>query len=300
MNTSALVSVIMPAYNCEKYINQAIDSILNQTYTNFELLIADDASTDKTKSLIDEYTDARIKRFHNKINLGYLKTSNLLFEKCTGDFITFQDADDFADKNRIELLLSFLANRKDYACVGSNIVKLDTQSKELYRSNYPVGDNEIRVGFEEFKVVFTGSALMMRKEVLNVAGFYNDYFDRIGSEDTYMFSLILDHFKVANLKEPLYYYRTNPTSVGASHKNPKAAIGHNLIILMYKRRLRGLVDFIKIKKWNIADKYAKFLLDISLIKISKTKALMSFTLNFIKYPAIGFQMSRMFFSNLKA
>ena len=90
----------MPAYNCEKYIHQAIDSVLNQTHINFELLIADDCSTDTTKQIIDSYKDPRIKTFHNNINLGYLKASNKLFSLCKGSYITFQDADDTSELNR--------------------------------------------------------------------------------------------------------------------------------------------------------------------------------------------------------
>ena len=82
---------MIPAYNVEKYIRQAIDSILNQTYSYFELLIADDASTDTTKQIINAYQkiDPRIKTFHNKKNEGYLLTTNKLFQKCKGDYIAF-------------------------------------------------------------------------------------------------------------------------------------------------------------------------------------------------------------------
>ncbi|MBL7917984.1 MAG: glycosyltransferase family 2 protein, partial [Bacteroidia bacterium] len=68
-----LISILMPAYNCEKFVKQAIESVLDQSYSNFELLIADDCSTDQTKKVIDSYSDQRIKKFHNQVNLGYLK-----------------------------------------------------------------------------------------------------------------------------------------------------------------------------------------------------------------------------------
>src|ERR1700752_3454291 len=128
----SLVSVIMPAYNCEKYVKKAIDSILNQTYSNFELLIADDCSKDSTKNIIDSYTDNRIKRFHNETNMGYLQASNKLFKECEGDFITFQDADDYSAPNRLELLISFLEKNSSYSCVGSNVIKVDDSDNELY------------------------------------------------------------------------------------------------------------------------------------------------------------------------
>ena len=107
-----MISVIMPAYNCELYVEMAIKSILEQTYKDFELLIADDASKDNTKKIIDDLakTDSRIKTFHNESNLGYLQASNKLFEKCSGEYITFQDADDFSDVTRFEKLVKEFGN----------------------------------------------------------------------------------------------------------------------------------------------------------------------------------------------
>ncbi len=295
-----LISILMPAYNCEKFVKQAIDSVLDQSYSNFELLIADDCSTDQTKKVIDSYSDQRIKKFHNQVNLGYLKASNKLFKECKGEYITFQDADDFADKSRLEKLKTFLDENHEIACVGSNIIKVDPENREIYRTEYPLTDDAIRAAFLNYRIVMTGSALMLRREVIEKCGIYNEYFDRIGSEDTYLYSFILDQFKVANLIDRLYYYRSNPNSIGVTHTNPKAAIGHGLVILMYKRRINGLVDFIQTRKWKMVDKYAEFLLSINLVKSSRMKALFSFIVNFMKFPIVGFQMTRMFFSNFKA
>jgi glycosyltransferase involved in cell wall biosynthesis len=295
-----LISILMPAYNCEKFVKQAIDSILNQSYTHFELLIADDCSTDTTKKIMDSYDDERIKRFHNEKNLGYLKASNKLFKECQGEYITFQDADDYADKDRLKKLKQFLDENSEIACVGSNIVKVDPENKEFYKTKYPLNDDKIRAGFLEYRIVMTGSALMLRNKVIETCGVYNEYFDRIGSKDTYLYSYILEKFKVANLPEHLYYYRANPTSVGFTHKNPKAFVGHNLIVLMYERRLENKLDYISTNEWRNADKYTKFLLDINLISRSKRKAVFSFLKNFIASPLIGLRMFRMFIANLRA
>ena len=97
-----LISVVMPAYNVERYIEKSINSILDQSYPNVEILVADDASTDKTKAIIDGYTDARIKRFHNESNQAYLKTCNKLMSLAKGQFLAFQDADDFSHVQRFE------------------------------------------------------------------------------------------------------------------------------------------------------------------------------------------------------
>lgn len=216
-----LISVIMPAYNCEKYIREAIDSILNQTYTNFELLITDDNSTDSTKHIIDSYSDLRIKTFHNTENLGYLKTSNLLVKLCKGDYITFQDADDSCLNNRLNLLLNeFLKNPK-LGCVGSFVNKIDDQGNFIELISLKQNDFEIKSDLPNY-FNCVGSALMVKREVITDVGLYDNYFDRCGSEDLYWFGLVANKYETINIPLPLYNYRFNPNSISNEHnKTPK-------------------------------------------------------------------------------
>ena len=161
------ISVIMPAYNCEKYIRQAIDSILNQTYQNIELLISDDKSTDNTKKILDSYSDTRIKRFDNNINLGYLKTFNKLIALAEGDYITFQDGDDYSELNRLELLLKEFKNDNELGACGSNYNRVDAKRNIVSTSNFALTHEEILSKIpSEFD--FAGSGLMIKKEVYYV------------------------------------------------------------------------------------------------------------------------------------
>ncbi|PBQ31528.1 hypothetical protein CNR22_07030 [Sphingobacteriaceae bacterium] len=295
-----LISILMPAYNCEKFVKQAIESILNQSYKNFELLVADDCSTDKTKEIIDTFSDPRIKPYHNEINLGYLKASNKLFKVCKGELITFQDADDYADSERLARLKKFLDENKEVACVGSNIVKVDADGKEFFKSTYALKDEQIRNDFLHYKIVMTGSALMLRKQVIEKLGIYNEYFDRIGSEDTYLFSLILDHFKVSNIPDALYYYRANPNSVGALHRNPKAFVGHEMIVQFYGNRKQGKPDFIAAGDWKSADDYAYYLMAINKTNESPFAAIGSFVSAGLKAPRLFPVFLRQFAAHFKA
>lgn len=267
-----LVSVIMPAYNCEKFVALAINSILNQTYQNFELLIADDASTDRTREIIDACKDGRIKRFHNSFNQGYLRASNKLFKECKGDFITFQDADDYSDKDRLQKLSAALNSNPQIAVVGSNISKVDVNGKKFWDSDFPTDHDTILRNYLEHKVVFTGSALMLRRSVIDSIGIYNEYFNRLGSEDVYWYSLILEKFKVANLKDVLYFYRANPNSVASTFKNPKTKVLHNLCVRLFKERLKGHVDPIMNNDLELADKHCRCLLLIEEAKTNKPRA----------------------------
>jgi glycosyltransferase involved in cell wall biosynthesis len=281
-----LISVIMPAYNCENYVRQAIDSILNQTYRNFELLIADDCSKDNTKKIIDAYTDPRIKRFHNEANLGYLKASNKLFKLCKGDFITFQDADDYSDVTRFEKMLNFFSKHPGTDCLGSNIVKVSPTGEAFFQSSYPETFNEIKKKFADYGIVFTGSALMLKKKVIEKVGIYNEYFDRIGSEDVYMLSHILHYFEVCNLPDHLYFYRANPNSVTSTHRNPKALVGHDMIVRFYNNRLNNKPDYIQSGQWKKADDYAAYLLAIRQLDKSPAKAVGMFIKTAFTAPAM--------------
>ncbi|MFL5754301.1 MAG: glycosyltransferase family 2 protein [Bacteroidia bacterium] len=294
----SLVSVIMPAYNCEKFVQQAIDSVLNQSYSNFELLVADDCSKDKTKEIIDSYSDPRIKRFHNETNLGYLKASNKLFHECKGEFITFQDADDYSSLTRIERMLEFFRINAETDALGSNVVKVNESGELKSQTDFPLVHEEIVRNFEKYKIVFTGSALMIRKKLISEHGIYNEYFDRIGSEDIYWFSRIIQRSRVANLSEALYFYRFNSNSVTLNHKNPKAFVGHDLILLLYKRRKKGKEDYIETKRWEAADVCCEFL---SLIKglNEKRKPVKDFCSLLMQHPLTGSQFIRAFISGMR-
>lgn len=292
----------MPAYNCEKYIRAAIDSILNQSYTNFELLIADDASKDSTKRIIDEYTDPRIKRFHNEVNLGYLKASNKLFTKCAGEYISFQDADDHSDITRMEKLVSFLENNKEVSVVSSDIDRIDKDGNFISRSHFPQKHDEIYKDFLGYRTVMAGSAMMLRAHVVKEMGTYDLYFDRIGYEDFYWFSKIIQKHKVACIGEPLYCYRANPDSVTKTHKDPKAIIGHDLIIYMLNRRLQGKEDYIESGNWAKADIIAELILTVTKARQKNIGDKLNGIARYIKelfmYPAASISFFRHFMSSL--
>jgi glycosyltransferase involved in cell wall biosynthesis len=289
----------MPAYNCEKYISKAIDSILNQTHLHFELLISDDCSADKTKSIIDSYADSRIKRFHNEQNLGYLKTTNELFKKCKGKYITFQDADDYSVLNRLEILLNEFKKDPELCCVGSNIIRVDENGIVLSQTNYPKRHKEIFNQFLSYKIVFTGAALMVRKKIIDEIGLYNEYFNRIGSEDTYWFSNIIQNFKVANVEYHLYHYRYNSNSVSLNHTDEKSRIGHEIIVKIMRRKLKGKEDFIQTKNTSEIKKYETFIKIVKEANSHKLKSLFKFFFQGLKNPKLSIEFIRPMLSKLR-
>ena len=214
-----LVSVIIPVYNAEDYVEQAIQSILSQTYQNLEILIADDGSSDTSKEILESIVDSRIKTFHNIENIGYLKTCNKLFKKASGDFIAFQDADDWSDSSRIETTMNFFLKNESISMCGCNFVRNTENGKVISLSNYPVDDIDIRKYIVTNKnLPFCGASVILKKCVLETIGGYKLFFDNIGYEHFDWFLRISEQFKIANISNKLYYYRYLENSFSRSNK----------------------------------------------------------------------------------
>ena len=209
-----LVSVIMPAYNVDAYIVQAIHSVLNQSYTSFELLIADDHSTDNTRSCIEGFSDERIIYFKNEKNLGYAGNMNALFKAAKGQYLVIQDADDYCTPNRFQVLLDFLQEHQSIDMVGSAYVKVDAEGKE---EKVMVTDDqaEINKAFETLRdplPVLNGS-VMFRRKIIEEGYFFRPLLYVNRSQDDDWLYRVSEKFQLANVKDCLYYYRYNPASM---------------------------------------------------------------------------------------
>lgn len=128
-----LVSVLMPVYNVEKYIEEAVNSVLNQTYTNIELIIVDDCSKDNTYKILQdmEKRDHRIKLYKNIENKKIVETLNFAFEKSSGDYICRMDGDDISDSRRIENKMLYLQENQDISLVGCSVYTIDERGNNL-------------------------------------------------------------------------------------------------------------------------------------------------------------------------
>ena len=113
------VSVILPVFNAEKTLKTAIDSILEQTYKNFELIIINDGSNDLSEAIIKEYKDHRLKYFINEVNKGLIYTLNKAVSLCKGEYIARMDSDDISAKNRLETQVRYLTLHPDILAVGT-------------------------------------------------------------------------------------------------------------------------------------------------------------------------------------
>jgi len=202
------VCVIISAYNCEQYVEEALRSILDQTYRNIEVVIADDGSTDGTKRIIDGIIDDRIRRYHNEQNMGLLNTWNKLIPFATGDYITWQDADDISYPSRIKALASALNADPELMLCGSNFCRPYLKWNAINKSNYPSDHKDIIELIDGgLDVPFPGTRSIIRREVLLEFAPFRDFFDKVGWEDSDMFCRISERYKVGNIPDVLYEYR---------------------------------------------------------------------------------------------
>lgn len=203
-----LVSIVMPAYNCEPYVADAMDSIIAQTYHNWELLIADDGSSDGTRRIIDRYEDPRIKRFHNDHNIGLVKSWNKLLSYASGAFVAWQDADDISSPNRLQVLVDFMCTNTDVMLCGSSGVRHIGLTGERQQLTYPLTDEAIRASITQERIFpFLGPTRMIRREVLREVKGFREFFDGLGGEDIDFVLRITERFSVANVPDVLYMYR---------------------------------------------------------------------------------------------
>lgn len=159
------ISVVMPAYNGEKYIGKAIESILCQTYDNFELVIVEDASSDKTLDIIKEYTDARIVLIQNCENRGIAFSTNLGIDHSRGAYIALLDDDDMATPKRLEWQLEYLEKHKEIDILGGRSAYIDKDGHFLKYGAEPLYNPKyIKANLLFYNRKFANCTMMMRKK----------------------------------------------------------------------------------------------------------------------------------------
>ncbi len=176
-----LVSIAMPVYNAEKFLKQAIDSVLSQTYTHFELIIVNDGSSDRSKEIILSYTDNRILYFENEKNQGIAKTRNKCILHAGGKYIAVLDNDDIALSDRLEKQVTFLESHMEYGICGSFYEVIDGSGSVIRKMKLPVSDKEIKT-YLLFENCFCNSSVMIQSTLLKDRP-YTESFDMI--EDYY-------------------------------------------------------------------------------------------------------------------
>lgn len=253
-----LVSVIMPIYNNEKFVFDAIKSILNQTHRNIELLICDDGSTDNSKKIIETFDDERVQFYQNNVNKGYVYSVNRLFNLCQGDYITFQDSDDTSDVNRLEKQLKKFQDIKGLGICGTWASYYDERGHFLRNKQVPIEHKDIYSGLAKNNM-FVGSSIMISKEVHKEHKEYSSYFDRIGGEDYYWAAMIVENTLSYNIPENLYRFTTSKNSITRNIRFKKQLIVYDIIREVIIDVRSGKINWLENKeKGTIKNKEKKY------------------------------------------
>jgi len=200
----------MPAYNAEKYIGEAIMSVLGQTYTDFELVIVNDGSTDRTVDIINSFNDSRIV-IVNQANMGVAAALNTGLKHAKGVYIARFDADDVCYFDRLEKQIKFLLQNPDYILVGSDADYILENNDYLFYFSCIAHTHEEIMHKLYFYCPFVHPSVMYKKDSICNAGGYPA--DAHNFEDYMLWTAIAKQGKLCNLAEPLIKYRLNPTSV---------------------------------------------------------------------------------------
>lgn len=206
-----LISVIMPAFNAQAFAKQAIESILNQTLKDFELIIINDASTDDTYKIIKRYEakDKRIRVVNNKENLQVAGCLNIGAKLARADLIARMDADDFSYPERLKLQYKLLKNNPKIAIVGADMIIVDEKGKPLFKREYPQEDQELKKVMFRYSP-FAHPVVTMRRSVFEKFGGYNT--KMVPCEDIDLWFKIGSKYKFANIRRTLLKYTLRTSS----------------------------------------------------------------------------------------
>lgn len=202
------VSVLMPAFNAERFLARAVESVLAQTHEDLELVVVDDGSKDRTFELLLEHArkDPRVRPMRNAQNLGIVRTRNRAFAEADpkSDYFAIMDADDVCLPERLAQQLDFLQAQPDHALVGGNLILIDEADRDIGRRIYPSSYEAICDVITRYNPIAQPTALV-RRRAIDAVGMYDARYPRCQDYDLWM--RIARRFKIANLDAFTLRYR---------------------------------------------------------------------------------------------
>ena len=215
MNENPLISVIIPVYNVEQYLDECLNSVINQTYTNLEIILIDDGSTDKSGKICDEFAkrDNRIKVIHQK-NKGVSVARNNALDIASGEFITFVDSDDTIEKEHILNMVNLLKDDTDIVCMplGKGVTTQNIQEFNGIESLRYILQEQY---FRELNFAWSNWNKLFKSDVVKNIRYLSD--EKVGEDLSFLWKAFLDSKKVVFGNKKTYNYRVSNTSVMQSN-----------------------------------------------------------------------------------
>lgn len=240
MKLDNLVSIIVPVYNTQDYLNNCINSILNQTYKNIEIILIDDGSTDRSAEICDQYAmiDDRVRVIHQK-NSGVSNARNNGLEQSKGDYIAFVDSDDTIDKDFIEVLYNGFYESIDMTVCAFDVVK-DQNGWDINNSIYKAEEKKVLSREEAIETVLYGKLFaghswnkMFRKKVLSNIKFHDNIY--VFEDMLFVVEYLLKCNHVLYIEKPLYRYYIRDNSASHGTMSDKKMTAFNSLDIIDKR-----------------------------------------------------------------
>lgn len=268
-----LISVLLCTYNDEKYIKDAIESILNQTFKKFEFIIVNDGSTDRTLEIIKQYNDERIVLIDKK-NTGLTDSLNLGVSIAKTNWIARMDGDDISINIRFENQIKYL--KDDLAVIGTQCEFINEFGRTIGNSKLSINQEDILKNGTNFKTMFMHPSVIINKKMLLMAGGY-DYLI-YAAEDLDLW-LKLSHFgRLLNLKEVLLKYRLHPDKI-SNQKRKEQLLNASIAIYKFKNKIFENIskkDYQNIKQKIEFNNLFKLIVYFSQKSIGKTGLILKF------------------------
>ncbi len=241
------VSIIMCSYNTFGYIKEAVNSIINQTYQNFELIISDDGSTDGTKEwLLNIVNHSKIKVFFHDVNIGYVANKNFAIQQAKGDFITQNDSDDSSDPDRLKKQVGVISNYPTAKIIATGFKLIDTSGNILEEVS---AKEEGWIEKQQGNYPFWFPGLLIHKSLFTEFGYFTPLFCGMG-DDHYWIAKANEKYPIYCLKDTLYNYRTNPGSITNVLNDERKLYISNLIDTLLQQRTETGTDWLEQNKFE--------------------------------------------------
>jgi len=233
MQSNPIVSVIMSVYNSEEYLMESIDSILNQTFENYEFIIIDDGSTDNSAKIIQTSKDRRIRLLRNHKNIGLPLSLNKAIKLSRGQYIARMDADDIAPPYRLERQVNYLYSNSHVDILGGQVVSIDINGVRIKNSNKPLKSSQINKA-AEFSCPLNHPTYMVKKEIYEELDGYREIFT-YGQDYDFILRAIDRGFVIKNMPDILLYYRIYPGSQSIEKRRKQLFLTRHAIKLHHQR-----------------------------------------------------------------
>ncbi len=204
------VTVFVPVYNAEKFIADTVASVLRQTFTDFELLVIDDGSTDQSIKILESFHDQRIRIERNGKNRGRPFTRNKGLMQARGEYLSVLDSDDLCEPDRLARQVEFLDTHPNIAAVGSWAKYVDENGNVAFICKPPAESDEIRRKIFQANCFIHSSVTFRRQALIEIGGYNLEY---LQAQDYELFLRLSARHDLANISEPLVQYRVHPDQV---------------------------------------------------------------------------------------